>query len=119
MVPAPIQSAADDDRLDSVFHALSNRSRRALLAHLARGPAAVTALAQPLAMSLNAVSKHIKVLERAGLISRAVDGRVHRCSLDAHALREVRRWVDHYRVFWDDALAAIARYVEDGDPNER
>ena len=117
MLPAPAQLApgSDDDRLDRVFNALSNRTRRALLARLAHGSAAVTVLAQPLAMSLNAVSKHIKVLERAGLISRSIDGRVHHCSLDAHALREVRQWVDHYRVFWDDTLAAIARYVEDGD----
>ncbi len=109
MVPAAERSESDDDRLDRVFQALSDRSRRALLERLSHGPAPVTKLAQPFAMSLNAVSKHIKVLEGAGLVSRNVDGRIHRCSLDACALREVRQWLDHYCVFWEDKLAAIAR----------
>lgn len=108
-----------DDRLDLVFHALSDRTRRALLARLTEGPAMVTELAEPFAMSLNAVSKHLKVLERAALISRAVEGRVHRCSLDADALREVEHWLAHYRVFWNDALGALARYVEQDDRRGR
>ena len=74
-----------DDRLDLVFRALGDRTRRALLARLAEKPAMVTELAEPFAMSLPAVSRHIRVLERARLVVRKVDGRVHRCSLDLGA----------------------------------
>jgi DNA-binding transcriptional ArsR family regulator len=103
---------AAEERLDRAFHALADRTRRALLARLASGPAMVTELAAPFEMSLPAVSKHLKVLERAGLVERAIDGRVHRCSLRAVPLREVEAWVEHYRGFWEDRLDALARYVE-------
>jgi DNA-binding transcriptional ArsR family regulator len=103
---------AEDDRLDLVFHALSDRTRRALLARLAPGAAAITALAAPFAMTLPAVSKHIRVLERAGLVERSIDGRVHRCSLAAEPLRAVEHWLDHYRPFWEDTLQALADYAE-------
>jgi DNA-binding transcriptional ArsR family regulator len=102
----------DDDRLDLMFHALSDRTRRALLAQLAQGAAAITALAAPFAMSLPAVSKHIRVLERAGLVQRTIDGRVHRCSLAAEPLQDIERWLGHYRPFWQDTLQALADYVE-------
>jgi len=72
----------------------------------------VTELAEPFDMSLPGVSKHLKVLERARLVVRAVDGRIHRCSLGAEPLREAERWLDHYRSFWEDTLQALARYVE-------
>ncbi len=72
----------------------------------------VTELAEPFAMSLPAVSRHIKVLERAGLIKRTVDGRVHHCELEASTLRSVDRWLRHYRHFWDANLESLARYVE-------
>lgn len=101
-----------DDQLDRVFRALGDRTRRALLARLAREPAMVTELAAPFALSLPAVSRHIKVLERARLIRRTVDGRVHHCELDAAVLRDVDRWLEHYRQFWDANLEALARYVE-------
>ncbi len=117
---APTKSSASNHRLDLVFHALADRTRRALLARLAEGPAMVTELAEPFAMSLPAVSKHLKVLERARLVVRAVDGRVHRCSLAAEPLQEVERWLDHYRSFWEDRLHALARYVErDADDEHR
>ena len=96
-----------EERLDQVFHALANRTRRAMLARLFRGPTMVTELAVPFAMSLPSVSKHLKVLERAGLVERAVDGRVHHCSLGVGPLRELEAWLDHYRGFWDDGLAAL------------
>jgi DNA-binding transcriptional ArsR family regulator len=99
-------------QLDLVFHALSHRTRRALLARLARGPAMVTELARPFHMSLPAVSKHLKVLERAHLVARIVEGRVHRCSLAAEPLKEVEHWLDHYRAFWAGTLDSLARYVE-------
>ena len=86
-----------------------------MLARLVQGPARVTDLAAPFDMSLVAVSKHLKVLERARLIERDIEGRVHRCSFQAEPLREVERWLDHYRVFWTDTLGALARHVEDGD----
>lgn len=106
------KTASTADRLDLVFNALSDRTRRAMLARLAIGPATVTELAQPFDMSLPAASKHLKVLERSRLVTRAIDGRVHRCSLAAEPLRDVERWLVHYRSFWEDTLDALARYVE-------
>ena len=72
----------------------------------------VTELAEPFAMSLPAVSKHLKVLERAGLVVRAVDGRIHRCSLAPEPLLRAEQWIDCYRSFWQDALEALAHYME-------
>jgi DNA-binding transcriptional ArsR family regulator len=111
--------ARTQDRLDVVFHALSDRTRRSLLARLARGPAIVTKLAQPFAMSLPGVSKHLRVLEAARLVVREVDGRVHRCSLAPRPLREVGRWVEHYRLFWEDTLDALGRYAGANSPKRR
>lgn len=104
--------AAEDERLDLVFHALSDRTRRSLLHRLEQAPANVTELAEPYDMSLPAVSKHIRVLERAGLLKRAIDGRVHRCMLDSGPLLEADRWLMHYRVFWDDALNALTEFIQ-------
>ena len=98
--------------LDAVFHALGDRTRRAVLARLAQTPAMITELAEPFAMSLPAVSRHIRVLEDAGLVTRSVDGRVHRCSLNAAPLGSVADWLSHYRRFWEGNLASLASYVE-------
>ena len=106
------RSPSPDDRLDRIFHALSDRTRRALLARLARKPARITELAAPFDMSLPAVSRHIRVLEKARLLRRTVDGRVHRCSLRAGPLREADAWMEAYRPFWEGALDALARYAE-------
>lgn len=107
------QSRDDPEaQLDRIFHALADRTRRRLLAQLLVGPGTVTELAAPFEMSLPAVSKHIKVLERAGLVVRTVDGRLHRCSLGAGPLRLVATWLDPYRVFWSDTLQALADFVE-------
>jgi DNA-binding transcriptional ArsR family regulator len=103
-----------DDRLDGVFHALSDRTRRALLSRLAAGPAMVTELAEPFAMSLPAVSKHIRVLEGAGLVARTVDGRIHRCTLAPGPLRDIEHWLQFYRGFWSETLDALARHAERG-----
>jgi DNA-binding transcriptional ArsR family regulator len=103
--------SVDDDSLDCVFHALADRTRRTLLARLTAGPASVGALAVPFAMSRIAVSKHIKVLEDAGLVTRAVDGRVHRCALSVAPLQGARVWIDGYRAFWDETLDALARHA--------
>jgi DNA-binding transcriptional ArsR family regulator len=106
------ERASQDDRLDLVFQALADRTRRALLARLARKTSKVTDLAAPFNMSLPAVSRHIRVLERARLVRRTIDGRVHRCSLDAEPLHEAEAWLEHYRPFWDGTLEALASYVE-------
>jgi DNA-binding transcriptional ArsR family regulator len=101
-----------EDRLDLIFRALGDRTRRALLARLAQAPAMVTELAEPFDMSLPAVSRHIKVLERARLVRRTVDGRVHHCALDIEPLQHVEEWIRQYRRFWNGNLEALARYVE-------
>jgi len=101
-----------EDQLDLVFHAISDRTRRALLARLTEGPVKVTDLARPFTMSLAGVGKHIRVLERARLVSRTIDGRIHRCSLTPGPLREAERWLSHYRSFWADTLDSLARYAE-------
>ena len=102
-----------EDRLDRMFHALGDRTRRALLARLSDGPAMITELAGPFAMSLPAVSKHLRVLESAGLVERTVQRRVHQCSLHAQSLIEIESWLDFYRPFWADTLGALAEFVED------
>jgi len=101
-----------DDRLDLLFRALGDRTRRALLARLAHAPATVTELADPFDMSLPAVSRHIRVLERARLITRTVDGRVHSCALAAEPLQTADEWLERYRRFWEGNLKSFARYVE-------
>jgi DNA-binding transcriptional ArsR family regulator len=111
------KASSADDRLDRVFRALGDRTRRRLLATLARRPMMVTELAAPFAMSLPAVSRHIRVLETAGLVSRTVDGRVHQCSLDAAPLKSAEAWLGYYRQFWEGSLESLARLVEEADGN--
>src|SRR5918992_1507740 len=105
-------AALTEDRLDRVFHALANRTRRALLKQLAGGAAKVTDLAAPFGMSLNAISKHLMVLEDAGLIRRTVSGRVHRCALDATPMATAEQWLSTYEAYWTDQLDRLAEYVE-------
>lgn len=101
-----------DDRLDIIFQALANRTRRALLAQLKSGPAMVTELAKPFGMSLNAISKHLLTLERAGLIKRSIEGRVHYCALDAAPLAGAEEWLNAYEAFWSANLDNLAEFVE-------
>ena len=89
-------------QLDHVLAAIADPTRRAILDRLTRGPARVTDVAAPFAMSLNAVSKHVKVLERAGLVRRARQGREHVLQLDAEPLREVVRWGFRFEPFWNE-----------------
>src|ERR1041384_4433832 len=112
MIVAVKSSAARDDRLDDLFGALPDRTPRRLLARLARSPATITQLAEPFDMSLPAVSKHIRVLESAGLVVRTIEGRIHTCAPDGGQLRGAAAWLDHYRAFWDDTLASLAAYAE-------
>jgi DNA-binding transcriptional ArsR family regulator len=104
-----------EDRLDAILHALSDRTRRALLRRLATGPAIIGELAKPIAMTRVAVSKHLRVLEKARLVSRTIDGRVHRCALRPEPLQEVERWLTDYRAFWIERLEALARFAESND----
>lgn len=97
--------------LDRVFSAVADPTRRAILAALAREPATITEIARPFPVSLNAISKHILVLERAGLIKREVVGREHRCRLDPAPLRKASAWLEHYRKFWDLRLDALERHL--------
>ncbi|MEZ4400713.1 MAG: metalloregulator ArsR/SmtB family transcription factor [Kofleriaceae bacterium] len=94
----------NDGDLDDVLTALGDPTRRALLRQLAGGPARVTDLARPFVMSLAAVSKHIKVLEQAGLVTRTRAGRTHQIALDAGPLREVARWAGQFERFWNNRL---------------
>jgi DNA-binding transcriptional ArsR family regulator len=105
---------AEEDRLDEVFHALANRTRRALLQTLAAGPARVTELAAPHGMSVNAVSKHLFVLERAGLIRRARSGSVQSCVLEAAPMATAEEWLRTYRRFWSRKIDRLAAFVETG-----
>jgi DNA-binding transcriptional ArsR family regulator len=98
--------------LNRTFAALADPTRRRILAHLARGDKCVTHLAKPHAMSLPAVSKHLRVLEKAGLLRRRRYGRVHEMQLDAKPLQEAARWVDGYRKFWQGSLDRLAEYLE-------
>jgi DNA-binding transcriptional ArsR family regulator len=97
----------DTDRLDSVFAALADPTRRAILARLAVGEASVTELARPFAMSLPAVSKHLKVLERAGLIARGRDAQWRPCRLEVGPLRDAADWMEPYQRFWDESFGRL------------
>jgi len=101
-----------DARLDLTFAALGDRTRRAIVARLAEGEATVGELARPFRISRPAISKHLRVLEEAGLVRRTRDGRVNRCTLAAEPLRGAAEWVERYRAFWEGQLDALARYVE-------
>src|SRR3990170_2213731 len=100
-----------DDRLDLVFAALSDVTRRSLLEQLGAGGATVSELAQPHGMSLPGVMKHLAVLEVAGLIARAKEGRVVRCELDASPMQAAAAWISRYERFWNDQLDALGRYL--------
>ncbi|MDH3731906.1 MAG: metalloregulator ArsR/SmtB family transcription factor [Gemmatimonadota bacterium] len=99
--------------LDLTFSALSDPTRRSILARLAGGESTVGQLAEPFDMSRPAISKHLRVLERAGLVRRTRDGRVSRCSLDAVPMREAAEWVDRYRRYWEGQLDSLSRYFAD------
>jgi DNA-binding transcriptional ArsR family regulator len=100
-------------RLDATFSALADPTRRAILARLAKGEASVNELAEPFAMSQPAISKHLKVLERAGLISRGRDAQRRPCRLEAEPLRDASDWIEHYREFWEASFNALDDVLED------
>ena len=99
------------DQLSSTFAALADPTRRAILARLARGEASVTELAEPFDMSLPAVSKHLKVLENAGLIMRGRAAQWRPCALDAGPLKDASGWLEHYRRFWEQSFDRLDDYL--------
>src|SRR5215470_13692726 len=100
-----------DPELDQVYGAIADPTRRAMLAVLAGGEATVGALADRFPISFNGVSKHVKVLERAGLVHRAIHGREHRLTLNPAPLREAARWLEHYRAFWEMGLDRLEAFL--------
>src|SRR5437764_14559892 len=100
------------DHLSATFAALADPTRRAILARLAKGEASVTELAKPFDMSLPAVSKHLKVLERAGLIVRSRDAQLRPCRIEPNALKPVDDWLEHYRRLWEERLDRLDDYLK-------
>ena len=105
--------------LDRTFAALADPTRRSLLAQLAKGEERVTELARPHAMSLAAVSKHLIVLEKAGLVKRRRDGRVQSMALDPRPMQEAQAWLERYRKFWEGNLDNFEKYLEKLQTDER
>jgi DNA-binding transcriptional ArsR family regulator len=105
--------------LDTTFSALSDPTRRAILARLALGETSVTELAKPFAMSLPAVSKHLKVLERAGLIARGREAQWRPCRIEPRALKDIDDWLAHYRRFFDESFDRLDAYLQELQAKER
>src|SRR5207244_11551726 len=107
------------DQLNRTFAALADPTRRAILARLAKGTASVTELAEPFEMSLPAISKHLKVLERAGLIARTREAQYRPCRLETAALKEVADWIDEYRRFWEQSFDRLDEYLRQLQKKEK
>jgi DNA-binding transcriptional ArsR family regulator len=107
------------DHLSTTFAALADPTRRAILARLRSGEASVLELAEPFEMSLPAISKHLKVLERAGLISRSRDAQRRPCRIEAAPLKEAARWMDRYRRFWEESFDRLDDYLEEMKKKEK
>jgi DNA-binding transcriptional ArsR family regulator len=107
------------DHLSLTFAALADPTRRAILARLTRGEASVTELAEPFDMSLPAISKHLKVLERAGLIARGRDAQWRPCRLEAARLKEVHDWLGDYRRFWEESFDRLDEYLRQFQKKEK
>ena len=101
-----------DPKLDKVFHALADSTRRAILMRLANGDAVVSELAKPFEMSLPAISKHLNVLEKAGLLQRHKNGRIRRCELVAGPLENAADWIKFYRQFWESQLDSLTEFLD-------
>lgn len=111
--------AIDEDRLDETFAALANATRRAILARLSDGDATVNELAEPFEMTLPAISKHIKVLERAGLVMRGRRAQYRPCALDAAPLEEVSTWAEQYRPVWEARFDRMDQYIAQLRPQRK
>lgn len=108
-----------NDKLDETFAALANTTRRAILARLAQGEATVSELAEPFDMSLPAISKHIKVLERAGLIKQGQKAQYRPCTLDATPLEEISTWAEQYRHIWEASFDRMDAYINQLNNSEQ
>ena len=107
------------DALTATFAALADPTRRAILARLSRGEATVTELAEPFDMSMPAISKHLKVLERAGLVARTREAQWRPCRLEPAPLKEVADWVEHYRRFWEESFDRLDEYLRELQKKEK
>ena len=112
MIARSRQSKTREDKLDAILRALADRTRRALVERLIEGEARVTDLAAPFGVSLNAISKHIKALERSGLVRRRIDGRVHYIGLSSDALNEAKEWITTTQTFWSRRFDALEAAVQ-------
>src|SRR5947207_14117868 len=112
-------TAIDEDRLSETFAALANSTRRAILARLATGAATVNELAEPFAMTLPAISKHIKVLERAGLVVRGQQAQYRPCALEARPLEEISTWAEQYRPVWEARFDRMDDYLKQLQPQRK
>jgi DNA-binding transcriptional ArsR family regulator len=101
-----------DTRIDQVFAALADPTRRGMVQRLSRGPASIGELGRPYRISKPAVTRHVKILERAGLLRRVKAGRTHHCRLDASGMEAAGEWIERNRRFWEASIDALARYVE-------
>src|SRR5271154_349433 len=108
-----VQHSTSSAHLDATFAALSDPTRRAILARLAGGEASVNELAAPFKMSLPAISKHLKVLERAGLIARGREAQWRPCRLQAAPLKDAAEWIEHYRQFWEESFDRLEGYLRE------
>ena len=114
-----VHCCMSSDRLSTIFAALADPTRRAIIARLAAGESSVTELAEPFEMSLPAISKHLKVLERAGLIARGRQAQWWPCRLEAGPLEDVADWVEHYRRFWEGSFDRLDDYLRDVQSQEK
>lgn len=106
-------------QLDATFAALSDPTRRAILSRLARGEASVTQLAEPFEMSLPAISKHLKVLQKAGLISQSREAQWRPCRLEAKPLKQAAEWIERYREYWEESFDKLDSYLRDIQSKEK
>ena len=114
-----VQYMTETDALSATFAALADPTRRAILARLASGECSVTELAEPFEMSMPAISKHLKVLERAGLIARGREAQWRPCRLEAGPLKDVAEWAEHYRLFFEQSLDRLDNYLRDLKSKEK
>ena len=108
-----------EDQLDQTFAALASKTRRAILARLAEGEATVNELAEPFKMSLPAISKHIKVLERAGLVTQGQKAQYRPCTIDVTPLKEISKWTEQYRPIWEASFDRMDDYIEQFNRTEK
>ena len=104
--------------LDVTFMALADATRRAILMRLMKGEHTVTELAKPFDISLPAISKHLKILEKAGLLSRRKEGRIYHCRLETEPLKEAGNWITHYKKFWEQQFDALEKYLGESKGKE-